>query len=239
MQKGFPTIYEKRVREVSGTGFDPRAFLSRPGEGKIIAKFKTGEVIYKQGEPATMVHYLQTGRVKVTVISDHGKEAVAGKEVVIGILEPGQFFGETTLDGNRTRLTTTVALMPSVITTLTRDTMMEFLMREPTFLQLFIGYMLHRYRRIEADLMDQLFNSSEKRLARLLLLLAGAGTKPNVIPANISQEMLAEMIGTTRPYVNRFINKFRKLGFIKYKDDEIEVNTSLLNAVLQRREEDA
>lgn len=218
-----------------GTRFDPRAFLSRPGEGKTITNLKTGEIIYKQGEPATMVHYLQSGRVKVTVISEHGKEAV------VGILEPGQFFGETTLDGNHTRLTTTVTLMPSVITTLTRDTMMEFLMREPTFLQLFIAYLLHRNRRIEADLMDQLFNSSEKRLARLLLLLAasGAGTKPNVISADISQEMLAEMIGTTRPRVNHFMNKFRKLGFIKY-NGEIEVNTSLLNAVLhEKREEDA
>lgn len=218
-----------------GTRFDPKAFLSREGEGKTITKFKTGEIIYKQGEPATMVHYLQTGRVKVSVISEHGKEAV------VGILEPGQFFGETTLEGTHTRLTTTVTLMPSVITTITKDTMMEFLMREPTFLQLFITYLLHRNRRIEADLMDQLFNSSEKRLARLLLLLAHSGTaeKPHVIPADISQEMLAEMIGTTRPRVNHFMNKFRKLGFIKY-NGEIEVNTSLLNAVLhEKREEDA
>jgi CRP-like cAMP-binding protein len=224
---------------VRDTRFDPRAFLSRPGEGKTITKFKTGEIIYKQGEPAIMVHYLQTGRVKVTVTSDQGKEAMAGKEVVVGILDPGQFFGETTLEGGtHTRLTTTVALMPSVITTITRDTMMEFLMREPTFLQLFIDYMSHRNRRIEADLMDQLFNSREKRLARLLLLLANSGAdNKRVIPSHISQEMLAEMIGTTRQYVNHFMNKFRKLGMIKY-NGEIEVNTALLNAVLHERQEE-
>jgi CRP/FNR family transcriptional regulator, cyclic AMP receptor protein len=215
---------------VRGTRFDPEAFLSRAGEGKTITKLKAGEIIYKQGEPATMVYYLQTGRVKVTVISEHGKEAV------VGILEPGQFFGESTLDGAHARLTTVVALLPSVITEITKDTMMNHLVHEPAFLQLFIVYLLHRNSRIEADLMDQLFNSSEKRLARLLLLLAksGANKRPHVISPDISQEMLAEMIGTTRPRVNHFMNKFRKLGLIKY-NGEIEVNTSLLDAALNQK----
>lgn len=216
-----------------GTRFDPQAFLLKTGEGKAITKLKTGEIIYRQGQPATMVYYLQAGRIKVTMTSDHGKES---KEAVVGILEPGQFFGETTLDGDHARVTTTVAIVPSLITVITKDVMMELLVGEPTFLQLFMTHLLHRNSRIEADLMDQLFNTSEKRLARLLLLLANASAH-NKITADISQPMLAEMIGTTRPRVNYFMNKFRKLGWIKY-NGEIEVNTSLLNAAL-KREEDA
>lgn len=204
--------------------FDPKAFLGKVGDGKTLIRYRPGETVYRQGDPASTVCYLQSGRIKVTV-SEHGKDAV------IGILEPGQFFGEACLDGPPARQSTTVTLAISVVTAITKETMFRMLLQEPEFSQLFMSYLLNRNSRVEADLMDQLFNTSEKRLARLLLRLARyGGDKSEMIPTDISQEMLAEMIGTTRPRVNFFMMKFKKLGFISYNGG-IKVHASLLSAV--------
>lgn len=206
--------------------FEPKAFLEKAGEGRTISRFMAGETIYKQGEPATTVCYLRSGRIKMTVNTDLGN-----KPTVIAILESGQFFGEACLDGSSARQTTAIALEPSNITAIAKAVMFKILIQEPDFSQLFMSHLLGRTSRVEADLMDQLFNSSEKRLARLLLRLAHyGGENQQMIPADISQEMLAEMIGTTRPRVNFFMQKFRKLGFITYNGG-IKVNASLLSAV--------
>ncbi len=197
------------------------------GEGRTVSTFRKNETVFAQGEAADKVFYLQKGRVKIVVLSEQGKEAV------VGILEPGQFFGEDCLTGHPLRISSTTALEDCVITAITRPAMLAVLHSEPKFSELFMSYLLSRNSRIEADLIDQLFNSSEKRLARLLLLLANFGKdgSPQPIKVRISQETLAEMIGTTRSRVSFFMNKFRKLGFISY-NGEIEVHNSLLNAVL-------
>jgi CRP-like cAMP-binding protein len=207
--------------------FDPKTFLARVGHGKTITEYKKNQNIYCQGEVAEAVFFIQKGRVKLTVLSEQGKEAV------VGILEAGQFFGEGCLDGHPLRLATTTALEDSTITAITKAAMMATLHDEPAFSQMFITYLLTRNSRIEEDLIDQLFNSSEKRLARLLLILAHFGKegRPQPIAVELSQETLAEMIGTTRSRVSFFMNKFRKLGFISY-NGKIEVHNSLLNAVL-------
>jgi CRP-like cAMP-binding protein len=165
-------------------------------------------------------------------VSEHGKEAV------VGILEPGQFFGESCMNGHALRIATTTAMEECVITSITKGAMIEFLREKPKFSELFMAYLLTRNSRIQEDLIDQLFNSSEKRLARLLLLLANFGKEgsPQLVSLNISQETLAEMIGTTRSRVSFFMNKFRKLGFISY-NGKIEVHNSLLNAVLHEKPE--
>jgi CRP/FNR family transcriptional regulator, cyclic AMP receptor protein len=210
--------------------FDPQTFLAKVGVGKTISKFRTDQVIFSQGEAADTVFYIQKGRVKVVVISDQGKEAV------VGILEAGQFFGEGCLNGHHLRISTTTAMEQCLLTSIAKSTMITLLHDEPTFSELFVAYLLKRNSRIEEDLIDQLFNSSEKRLARLLLLLANFGKDGNPTPINpnISQETLAEMIGTTRSRVSFFMNKFRKLGFISY-NGKIEVHRSLLNAVLYEK----
>ena len=207
--------------------FDPQAFLAKVGEGKAVSTFRKTESVFSQGDAADKVFYIQKGRVKVVVLSEQGKEAV------IGILEAGQFFGEGCLNGQPLRLSTTTALEDCVITAITKTAMLAALHDEPKFSELFMSYLLSRNSRIEADLVDQLFNSSEKRLARLLLLLANFGKEGslNPIKVKVSQETLAEMIGTTRSRVSFFMNKFRKLCFISY-NGEIEVHNSLLNAVL-------
>lgn len=212
--------------------FDPRDFLANVGEGKTILEFGKGDVIFSQGDEANTIFYIQKGRVKVVVISEQGKEAV------VGILEPGQFFGEGCMNGHSLRIATTTAIEPCLITAITKSSMLAALRDQPKFSELFMSYLLTRNSRIEEDLIDQLFNSSEKRLARLLLLLAnfGKGGSPQLISPNISQETLAEMIGTTRSRVSFFMNKFRKLGFISY-NGKIEVNSSLLNAVLYDKPE--
>jgi CRP/FNR family cyclic AMP-dependent transcriptional regulator len=218
--------------------FDPKAFLARVGQGKTISEYKKHQNIFCQGETATSIFYIQKGRVKLTVLSEQGKEAV------VGILEAGQFFGEGCLNGHPLRIATTTALEDCVITSITTAAMMSTLYNEPAFSELFMAYLLTRNSRVEEDLIDQLFNSSEKRLARLLLIVANFGkegvTQP--IAVELSQETLAEMIGTTRSRVSFFMNKFRKLGFISY-NGKIEVHNSLLNAVLndkpQIRREDA
>jgi CRP/FNR family transcriptional regulator, cyclic AMP receptor protein len=212
--------------------FDPRLFLARVGEGKTILKFDKNQVVFSQGDAADTVFYIQKGRIKVLVVSEQGKEAV------VGILETGQFFGEGCLNGHPMRISTTMAMEESLVTSITKGAMLTALKSEPKFSELFMAYLLSRNSRIEEDLIDQLFNSSEKRLARLLLLLANFGKEgtPQPIVAKVSQETLAEMIGTTRSRVSFFMNKFRKLGFITY-NGKIEVHSSLLNAVLYDKPE--
>ena len=212
--------------------FDPKEFLAQVGEGKTILEFQRDQIVFAQGDVANTVFYIQKGRVKVVVISEQGKEAV------VGILEPGQFFGEGCMNGHSLRIATTTAMEECLITAITKAAMLAALHDQPKFSELFMAYLLTRNSRIEEDLIDQLFNSSEKRLARLLLLLANFGKEgnPQPISPNISQETLAEMIGTTRSRVSFFMNKFRKLGFISY-NGKIEVNSSLLNAVLYDKPE--
>jgi CRP-like cAMP-binding protein len=207
--------------------FDPKAFFLKPGAGKAILQIRKNQTVFQQGDEADTVFYLQRGRVKLTVLSSHGKEAV------VGILEPGQFFGESCLNGVGLRICTTTAMEECSITAISKAALQDALRRQPALAEMFIKYLLTRNNRIEEDLIDQLFNSSEKRLARLLLLLANFGKDGQTAPVlvTISQETLAEMIGTTRSRVSFFMNKFRKLGFISY-NGKIEVHTSLLNAVL-------
>jgi len=212
--------------------FDPKEFLAQVGEGKTILEFNKDAIVFAQGDAANTVFYILKGRVKVIVISEQGKEAV------VGILEPGQFFGEGCMNGHLLRIATTIAMDECLITVITKAAMLAALHDQPKFSELFMTYLLTRNSRIEEDLIDQLFNSSEKRLARLLLLLANFGKEgtPQPISPNISQETLAEMIGTTRSRVSFFMNKFRKLGLISY-NGKIEVNSSLLNAVLYDKPE--
>lgn len=214
------------------TEFDPKAFLAKIVNGVHTRERKAGDVIFVQGGKAASVFYIQSGRVKVTVRSEQKKEAT------VGVLESGQFFGEGCLNDGPVRMTTTRATIASVITEIPKAVMQKALATEPAFAQLFMAYLIRRNSRIEQDLMDHLFNSSEKRLARLLLLLAHFGTDdpPQVITEDINQEMLAEMIGATRQNVNKFMNKFRRLGLIKY-NGHIEVNKALLNAVLHEKPE--
>ena len=212
--------------------FDPKAFLAIVGDGKTILEFKKEQIVFAQGDAADTIFYIQKGQVKVVVISEQGKEAV------VGIFGPDQFFGEGCMNGHSVRIATTTAIEDCLITAITKTAMLATLHDQPKFSEMFMAYLLTRNSRIEEDLIDQLFNSSEKRLARLLLLLANFGKEgsPQPIVPNISQETLAEMIGTTRSRVSFFMNKFRKLGFISY-NGKIEVNSSLLNAVLYDKPE--
>jgi CRP-like cAMP-binding protein len=210
--------------------FDPKDFLEKVGAGKAILEFHKNQKVFEQGDAADTVFYIQKGRVKLTVASEHGKEAV------VAILEPLQFFGEGCMNGHKLRISTATALEDCVIMAITKSAMITALHDEPKFSELFMAYLLTRNSRIEEDLIDQLFNSSERRLARTLLLLANFGTEgnPQPITLTISQETLAEMIGTTRSRVSHFMNKFRKLGLISY-NGHIEVHNSLLNAVLHEK----
>ena len=212
--------------------FDPEKFLAQMGKGRPVSSYLTGQIIFTQGEAADAIFYIQTGKVKLTVVSTQGKEAV------VGILGAADFFGEGCLNGHPLRVATASGIEESVITRIEKAAMIATIHKEPTFSELFMSYILARNSRIEEDLIDQLFNSSEKRLARLLLLLANFGKegKPEPIVGKISQEMLAEMIGTTRARVSFFMNKFRKLGFIEY-NGKLEVHTSLLNMVLHEKPE--
>ena len=207
--------------------FNVQIFLAKVGAGKSILELDKGQNVYEQGDAADTVYYIQKGKIKITVLSDQGKEAV------VGVLEPSQFFGEGCMNGHRLRISTATTLEHCVITAITKSAMIATLHEEPIFSELFTAYLLTRNNRVEADLIDQLFNSSERRLARMLLLLANFGKErgPQPISPNISQETLAEMIGTTRARVSFFMNKFRKLGLISY-NGHIEVNSSLLTAVL-------
>jgi len=208
--------------------FDLKCFLDSPGPGRRVAKFGANKKVFGQGDPATNVMYIQEGGVKLTVVNETGKEAV------VAILGPGDFFGEGCLAGQPICMATATAVAPTAMLFIEKDEMIRALHAEHAFSDRFITYMLTRNIRIEEDLVDQLFNSSEKRLARTLLLLARYGAKdhPQKVIPKVSQEMLSEMIGTTRGRVNFFMNKFRKLGYIQY-NGEICINSSLLNIVLQ------
>ena len=207
--------------------FDPKSFLAMVGEGRSIGEYRKDEIVFSQGDPADAVFYIERGKVKITVVSQQGKEAV------VAMLQTNDFFGEGCLAGQAQRIATVATMTDSVIVRLEKAAIVRVIHQEPAFSEMFIAHLLSRAIRVEADLVDQLFNSSEKRLARLLLLLANFGKdeKPEPILAKISQETLAEMIGTTRSRVSFFMNKFRKLGFIAY-NGHIEVHSSLLNAVL-------
>ena len=207
--------------------FDVQSFLDSTGVGRTVCKFPAKETISRQGDPASNVSYIQEGGVKLTVVNESGKEAV------VAILGPGDFFGEGCLADQSVRMATATTVTPTIVLCIEKGEMIRVLHAEHEFSDRFIAYMLVRNIRVEQDLIDQLFNSSEKRLARALLLLAryGAGDQPLRVLTKVSQEMLAEMIGTTRSRVNFFMNKFRKLGFIEY-NGEIHVNNSLLSIVL-------
>jgi len=207
--------------------FEPKSFLAKVGEGRSICKYDKDQMVFVQGDTADAVFYIQKGKVKVIVVSEQGREAV------VAILGASEFFGEGCLAGQTKRIATVVAMTESVIVRLEKAAIVRVIHQEPAFSEMFIAHLLGRAIRVESDLVDQLFNSSEKRLARLLLLLANFGKegKPEPIIAKISQETLAEMIGTTRSRVSFFMNKFRKLGFIDYNGG-IEVHSSLLNVIL-------
>src|SRR3989454_265442 len=209
------------------TVFDVELFLDSAGLRRTVDKFRRKETVFAQGDPAKNVMYIQEGGVKLSVVNETGKEAV------VAILGPGDFFGEGCLAGQSVCMATATTIAPTTVLVIEKNEMIRVLHEEHEFSDRFIAYMLARNIRVEEDLIDQLFNSSEKRLARTLLLLAryGAQGQPQKVLPKVSQEMLAEMIGTTRSRVNFFMNKFRKLGFIQY-NGEIHVNSSLLRVVL-------
>ena len=221
-----------------GPSFDPKSFLAKVGEGRSLSKYRKDRIIFSQGDPADAVFYIQQGQVKVTVVSEQGKEAV------VAIQGPDEFCGEGCLAGQQRRMTTAMAMSECEIMRLEKGVIVRILHDEPAFSEMFVARLLARTIRVEEDLVDQLFNSSEKRLARALLLLANFGKegRPEPIIAKVSQETLAEMIGTTRSRVSHFMNKFRKMGFINY-NGTLEVHSSLLNVVLydqaQIRRQDA
>jgi len=208
--------------------FDPRQFLATIGEGRKAVAFPKKKTIFAQGDRADAVFYIQAGKVRLTVVSKIGKEAT------LGILGEGQFFGEGSLAGQTLRMGSATAMTDCQLLRIEKQAMMLALHREHTFSDLFVAYLLARNIRYEEDLVDQLFNSSEKRLARLLLLLAHFGKEgaPEAVIPKISQETLADMIGTTRSRVSFFMNRFRELGFLDYGESGLKVHSSLLNIVL-------
>jgi CRP/FNR family transcriptional regulator, cyclic AMP receptor protein len=222
-----PSTVKSNKKLKQKLAFDAQAFLDSAGVARKVTEFKKAEVVYAQGDAAQSVMYLQRGGVKLTVVNEVGKEAV------VAILGPGEFFGEGCLAGQLVRMGTATAITPSTVLVVEKNAMFKVLHEEHGLSDRFIKFMLARNIRIEEDLVDQLFNSSEKRLARTLLLLAryGKEDRPQGVLPKMSQEMLADMIGTTRSRVNFFMNKFRKLGFIKYNGG-LQVNTSLLSVVL-------
>ena len=225
----------RRLRKLSSSGiqnkkksaFDAQVFLESVGASRAVTEFGKSQTIFSQGDAADSVMYVQKGSVKLTVVNEDGKEAI------VAIFGPGDFFGEGGLAGQTLRMGTTTAIAPTTVLVIEKDEMIRVLHAEHALSDRFIAHMLARNIRVEADLVDQLFNSIEKRLARTLLLLAryGEEDQPDRILQKISQETLAEMVGTTRTRVNLFMNKFRKLGFIEY-NGEIKVNKSLLSVVL-------
>jgi CRP/FNR family transcriptional regulator, cyclic AMP receptor protein len=217
----------KKLKHAKLPVFEAQAFLDSSGVARKVREFKKAEVVYSQGDLADSVMYLQSGGVKLTVVN------AVGKEAVVGILGPGDFFGEGSLAGQSVRMGTATAVSPSAVLLIEKKEMFKVLHEQHAFSDRFIRFMLARNIRIEADLTDQLFNSSEKRLARTLLLLARYGREdgPHGVLPKLTQETLADMIGTTRSRVNFFMNKFRKLGFIEYNGG-LQINTSLLSVVL-------
>jgi CRP/FNR family transcriptional regulator, cyclic AMP receptor protein len=226
-QRGSRAMAGKRRRS-----FDPKSFLAKVGDGRSIGNYRKDQTVFSQGDAADAVFYIQKGKAKVTVISEQGKEAV------VAVLGADEFFGEGCLAGQPQRIANVAAMADSVIMRLEKEAVVRVIHEEPAFSEMFIAHLLGRTIRVEADLVDQLFNSSEKRLARMLLLLANFGKEASPTPmiAKISQETLAEMIGTTRSRVSFFMNKFRKLGFIDYNGG-IQVHSSLLNLVLHEQPE--
>jgi CRP/FNR family transcriptional regulator, cyclic AMP receptor protein len=227
--RGRPGNGKSSDRPVNGKiAFDPKEFLATVNRGRTVSDYRKGDVVFLQSSPADAVFYVQKGKIKIVVASRQGKEAV------VALLGPGEFFGEGCLIGQPLRLSTARAIVESEVMRVGKAEMIRVLHAEPAFGELFMAHLLTRNSRIEEDLVDQLFNSSEKRLARTLLILANFGTKggPQPITTPISQETLAEIIGTTRSRVSQFMNKFRKLGFIDY-NGHLEVHSSLLSVVLR------
>jgi CRP/FNR family transcriptional regulator, cyclic AMP receptor protein len=208
--------------------FDPKAFLTRIERGKTTREYRNKQVVFSQGDPADAVFFIRSGKVKLTVVSTRGREAV------VGVLERGSFFGEGCLAGQPLRMSTASAIQASNVVRVDKSTMVRVLHQEPEFAELFTAYLLSRNVRIEEDLVDQLFNSSEKRLARILLLLAhfGKEPRPEIVLPKVSQETLAAMVGTTRSRVSHFMNRFRKMGFIHYNGG-LQVHSGLLSVVLR------
>jgi len=210
--------------------FDPKTFLAKVGEGRTMADYQKNQIVFSQGDAADAIFYIQNGKVKLTVVSKHGKEAV------IAMMGVGDFFGEGCLAGQPLRVATAAAMSVCAIVRLEKRGTIRVLHDEPAFSELFLDYLLSRNTRLEEDLVDQLFNSSEKRLARVLLLMANFGKEGTPLPVipQISQETLAEIVGTTRSRISFFMNRFRKLGLIKYNGgpDGLEVHSSLLSIVL-------
>lgn len=208
--------------------FDPREFFTTVARGRTVADYRKDAPVFAQGDAADAVFYIRKGKIKIAVISPQGKEAI------VGILGEGDFFGEGCLIGQKLRLATAIAMTDCSVTRLEKDTMVRTLHAQPEFAEVFTAHLLTRNSRVEEDLVDQLFNSSEKRLARILLLLSNFGKegRPEPIVTKISQETLAEMVGTTRPRVSYFMNNFRKLGFIEYNGG-LSVHSSLLSVILR------
>jgi CRP/FNR family transcriptional regulator, cyclic AMP receptor protein len=208
--------------------FEPQTLLAKANGGRTISTYRRNQIIFSQGELADSIFYVHEGELKLAVLSEQGKEAI------VAILGTGEFFGEGCLAGQPRRMSTAAAIEECKIMRMEKAAMICLLHDEPEFSAVFIAYLLARNSRVEEDLVDQLFNSSEKRLARLLLILAKFGKegKPERVIANVDQTMLAEMIGTTRARVNVFMNKFRKLGLIDYSDHHLEIHSSLLDVVL-------
>jgi CRP/FNR family cyclic AMP-dependent transcriptional regulator len=227
----------KRAKNTNGSGkpgklaeppkFDAKSFLSSVGSGRSTEKYERKEIIFRQGDPADGVFYIQSGKIELSVVSQQGKERV------IAILSAGDFFGEGCLAGQPLHMASAIVLAESTIFRIEKQTMIRVLRNEPSFSEMFMGFLLSRNIQFEADLVDQLFNSSERRLARVLLLLANFGKEGKleaVIPP-ISQELLAARVGTTRSRINVFMNKFRKLGLIEY-NGHLKVHSALLNVVV-------
>jgi len=226
--EGVPSLAALAILPKNNSQFDPKEFLATIGEGRKVVAVPKKQSIFTQGDAADAVFYIQEGKVRLTVVSKIGKEAT------LGILSEGKFFGEGCLAGQSLRMGSATAMTDCELLRIDKKAMMLALHREHTFSDLFVTYLLARNIRYEEDLVDQLFNSSEKRLARLLLLLAHFGKEgvPEAVIPKISQETLAEMIGTTRSRVSFFMNRFRELGFLDYGGDGLQVHSSLLNIVL-------
>ena len=223
-----PRPKEAELSQGSSSAFDHQFLLTEFVIGKTSQEYQSNETVFAQGNPADAVFYVKSGKVKLTVVSKRGKEAV------IAILTEGSFFGESSLAGLPLRMATASTIQPSTIIRMEKSAMVQLLHREPEFAERFLAYLLSRNIRMEADLVDHLFNSSEQRLARLLLLLANFGqeSKPIPVVAKVSQETLAEMIGTTRSRVSFFMNRFRRLGFLDYNGGGMHVHSSLVSVVL-------
>lgn len=221
---------ETGISKNTGPGFDFEVYLARPGNAGRVFKYRKNQIVFSQGAAADAVFYVQKGKLKISVVSQLGKEAVAA------IIGPDEFFGEACMAGRLHRLVSVSGMTDAVVVRIEKPEMIRLIQQDAAFSQMFMTHILNRTIRVEADLIDQLFNSSERRLARLLLLLANYGGQgdPQPVIAKISHQTLAEMIGTTRPRVSYFMNRFRKLGFISY-NGHIEVHKSLLNLVLHEQ----